>query len=178
MPIIIKVQRTPSAQEEVKKIILKARRTLDGKILIPDHPDLDIVVIPDKNKIVAFPKEEMDDEVYETQDRLFRHLVKQGVCTYDSVQGGGVFMSIEATIPDMSDGDNLQYLIYSISEFLDVDLPFYQDREEFEKNHEKSLLDPEPDEYTEHDPERFHHDVKGSLRPNMRPYGISTIYRI
>ena len=62
MPIIIKVQRTPSAQEEVKKIILKARRTLDGKILIPDHPDLDIVVIPDKNKIVAFPKEEMDDE--------------------------------------------------------------------------------------------------------------------
>ena len=40
-------------------------------------------------------KEEMDDEVYETQDRLFKHLVRHGVCDYDSVQGGGVFMSME-----------------------------------------------------------------------------------
>jgi hypothetical protein len=177
MPIIIKIQRTPADKREVKKVILKARRTLDGKILIPDHPDIDIAIIPDKNKIVAFPKEEMDDEVYETQDRLFKHLVKHGVCDFDSIQGGGVFMSMEAKIPDMKDGDNLQYLIYSLSQFLDDDLPFYKDREEFEKAHEKSLLDPEPDEYTE-DPQRFHHDVKGTLRPNMRPYGISTIYRI
>ena len=77
----------------------------------------------------------------------------------------------------MKDGDNLQYLIYSISQFLDSDLPFYKDREEFEKEHEKRLLEPEPDEYTEN-PQRFHNDVKGTLRPNMRPYGISTVYRI
>ncbi len=91
MPIIIKIQRTPADQKEVKKVILKARRTLDGKILIPDHPDIDIAIIPEKNKIVAFPKEEMDDEVYETQDRLFKHLVRNGVCDFDSVQGGGCF---------------------------------------------------------------------------------------
>ena len=177
MAIIIKIQATPAATEEIKKVILKARRTLDGKILIPDHPDIDIAIIPEKSKVIAFPKEEMDDEVYETQDRLFKHLVRQGVCDYDSVQGGGVFMSMEAKIPQMKDGDNLQYLIYSISQFLDSDLPFYKDREEFEKEHEKCLLEPEPDEYTEN-PQRFHNDVKGTLRPNMRPYGISTVYRI
>ena len=80
MAIIIKIQATPAATEEIKKVILKARRTLDGKILIPDHPDIDIAIIPEKSKVIAFPKEEMDDEVYETQDRLFKHLVRQGVC--------------------------------------------------------------------------------------------------
>tara|TARA_Y100000310_G_scaffold309267_1_gene353199 strand:- start:810 stop:1346 length:537 start_codon:yes stop_codon:yes gene_type:complete len=178
MPIIIKIKRTPAAKEEIKKVLLKARRTLDGKILIADHPDMDIIILPKTNKVVTFPKEEMDDEVYETQERFFKHLTRQGVVDFDSIQGGGTFMSMEATIPDMKDGDNLQYLIYSISMFLDEDLPFYKEREEFEKEHEKRLLDPEPDEYTEHDPQRFHHDVKGTLRPNMRPYGISTIYRI
>ena len=40
------------------------------------------------------------------------------------------------------------------------------------------FMEPEVDEYTELNPDRFHRQVKGTLRPNMRPYGISTIYRI
>lgn len=178
MAIIIKIKRTPTDREEVKKVLLKARRTVDGKILIGDHPDLDIIILPKTKKVVAFPKNELDDEVYQTQQRLFKHLTRQGVIDFDSVQGGGLFMSMEAKIPDMNDGDNLQYLIYSISQFMDNDLPFYKERDEYENEMERRLLDPEPDEYTEHDPERYHAQVKGSLRPNMRPYGISAVYRI
>tara|TARA_R110002074_G_scaffold114954_2_gene245673 strand:- start:8 stop:544 length:537 start_codon:yes stop_codon:yes gene_type:complete len=178
MAITIKIKRTPTSKEEVKKVLLKARRTVDGKILIGDHPDLDIIILPKTKKVVAFPKKEMDDETYETQSRLFKHLVTQGVVDYDSIQGGGVFMSMEAKIPDMEDGDNLQYLIYSISQFLDGDLPFYKEKDEYEKEMDRRLLDPEPDEYTEHDPEKYHAQVKGTLRPNMRPYGISAVYRI
>lgn len=178
MAIILKIKRTPAAKEEIKKVLLKARRTLDGKILVRDHPDIDIIILPKTKKVVAFPKDELDDEVYETQERLFKHLSVQGVVDFDSVQGGGTFMSMEAKIPNMDDGDNLQYLIYSISQFLDDDLPYYKEKDEFEREMERKLTDPEVDEYTEHNPERYHAQVKGSLRPNMRPYGISAVYRI
>ena len=178
MAIILKIKRTPAAKEEIKKVLLKARRTLDGKILVRDHPDIDIIILPKTKKVVAFQKEELDDEIYETQERLFKHLSIQGVIDFDSVQGGGTFMSMEAKIPNMDDGDNLQYLIYSISQFLDDDLPFYKEKDEYEREMERRLTEPEVDEYTEHDPERYHSQVKGSLRPNMRPYGISAVYRI
>tara|TARA_R100000008_G_C3580059_1_gene167865 strand:- start:612 stop:1148 length:537 start_codon:yes stop_codon:yes gene_type:complete len=178
MAIILKIQRTATEKQEVEKVILKARRTLDGKILIGDHPEVDITILPKINKIVAFPKAEMDDEIYETQKRLFDHLVKYGVVEYDSIQGGNLFMSMEAKISEMKEGDNIQYLLYAVSVFLEKDLPFYNEKESFEKEMEKRLLEPEIDEFTEHNPERFHRQVKGSLRPNMRPYGISTIYRI
>jgi len=178
MAIILKIKKTPAAKEEIEKIILQARRTLDGKILIQDHPEVDITILPKINKIVAFPKAEMDDEIYDTQKRLFDHLVAYGVVEYDSVQGGNLFMSMEAKISEMKEGDEIQYLLYAISVFLEKDLPYYKDKESYEKEMEKRLLEPEIDEYTEHNPERFHRQVKGSLRPNMRPYGISTIYRI
>jgi hypothetical protein len=178
MAIILKIQRTPNAKEEIQKIILKARRTLDGKILIRDHPEIDMIILPKISKIATFPKGEMDDEIYDTQKRLFDHLTKYGVIEYDSVQAGNLFMSMEAKISEMEESDNIQYLLYSISVFLEEDLPYYNDKESFEKQMEKNLLEPEEDEYTEFNPERFHRQVKGSLRPNMRPYGISTIYRI
>jgi hypothetical protein len=37
-------------------IELDARRALDGSIMIYEHEDLDIVIMPDKNKIMAFSK--------------------------------------------------------------------------------------------------------------------------
>tara|TARA_B100000424_G_scaffold92857_1_gene69924 strand:+ start:348 stop:884 length:537 start_codon:yes stop_codon:yes gene_type:complete len=178
MAIILKIKKTPAAKEEIEKIILQARRTLDGKILIRDHPEIDMTILPKINKIVAFPKAEMDDEIYDTQRRLFDHLVSYGVVDYDSVQGGNLFMSMEAKISQMKEGDEIQYLLYAISVFLERDLPYYKDKESYEQEMEKRLLEPEIDEYTEHNPDRFHRQVKGSLRPNMRPYGISTIYRI
>ena len=61
MAIILKIQRTPTAKEEIEKVILKARRTLDGKILIRDHPEVDVIILPKINKIVAFAKEALDD---------------------------------------------------------------------------------------------------------------------
>ena len=44
MAIILKIKKTPAAKEEIEKIILQARRTLDGKILIRDHPEIDITI--------------------------------------------------------------------------------------------------------------------------------------
>ena len=64
---------------KVEKILLNARKTIDGNIIISDHPDMNILIIPAKNKIVALPKGELDDELYDSQKRLFDYLFKKGV---------------------------------------------------------------------------------------------------
>ena len=66
MPITLKIK---IAGAPVEKILLKARKTIDGNIIIPDHPDMDIMIIPAKNKIVSLPKEDLDDELYDSQKR-------------------------------------------------------------------------------------------------------------
>ena len=163
---------------KVEKILLNARKTIDGNIIISDHPDMNILIIPTKNKIVALPKGELDDELYDSQKRLFDYLFKKGVINYDTIQAGNLFMTKEATIPDVvGEGDKIQYCLYAISNFVDEELPFYENMKEFEKEMENQLLEPEVDEYTEFDPRR-HSTVKGTLPPKMVKYGIHSIYRL
>ena len=162
----------------VEKIHLKANKSIDGNIIISDHPDMEIFIMPEKSKIVSIPKEELDDEVYDSQKRLFDFLIKKGVVDFNTVQGGNLFMTKEATIPEVTgDGDKIQYCLYAISKFIDEEMPFYKHQKEFEKEMEGKLLEPEPDEYTEFDPTR-HSDVKGTLPPKMVKYGIHSIYRL
>ena len=162
----------------IEKILLNARKTIDGNIIISDHPDMDILIMPSKSKIVSFPKEDLDDELYDSQKRLFDFLFKKGVIDRSTVQAGNLFMTKEATIPaSVGEGDNIQYCLYAISNFIEEELPFYENMKEFEKEMEDKLLEPEVDEYTEFDPRR-HSDSKGTLPPRMVRYGIHSIYRL
>ena len=163
---------------EVEKILLNAKKTIDGNIIISDHPDMNIMIVPSKNKIVAMPKEQIDDELYDTQKRLFNFLLEKGVVSYDTIQAGNLFMTKEALIPDAIDGgDSIQYVLYAISNFIEEEIPFYNNMKEYEKEVEKQLLEPEIDEYTEFNPD-LHSDTKGSLPPRMMKYGIHSIYRM
>ena len=72
-----------SEAEEPKKpqasMKMNARKTLNGDMAIYDHMDIDIVVMPGSNKVLALAKADMSDDVYETQSRLFDFLVKKGI---------------------------------------------------------------------------------------------------
>tara|TARA_R110000824_G_scaffold100399_2_gene238750 strand:- start:179 stop:709 length:531 start_codon:yes stop_codon:yes gene_type:complete len=176
MPINIKI--VSELGEEIEKVLMNARKTLDGNILIFDHPDMNIMVMPSKSKIVSLPKEEIDDELYDSQKRFFKFLVNKGVVDYESVQDGNLFMTKEAVIPEVQgEGDKIQYCLYAISKFVEQELPFYKNMEQFNKDMEDNLLDPEIDEYTEFDATR-HAGVKGTLPPRMVKYGIHSIYRL
>ena len=176
MAIKIKIKIRPG--KEIEKILLKAKKTIDGNIIISDHPELDIFVLPQKSKIIMMPKEEMDDEIYDTQRRLTKYLTRRGVIDMNTIQAGNLFMSMEATIPETTEeGDKIQYLLYVLADFIEEEMPFYKDQKEYEQQMEKSLLDPEPDEYTEFDPSK-HAEEKGTLRPAQRQYGIGAIYRL
>ena len=72
MAIDINIQLDP-------RIELKARRTIDGNIIILDHEDIDIVLMKEKKKCVTFPKDTMSDKVYYSQDRMFKFLSRKGL---------------------------------------------------------------------------------------------------
>ena len=69
MPITLKIKIN---DKPVEKILLKAKKTIDGNIIISDHPDMNILVMPAKSKVVSLPKDELDDELYDSQKRLYR----------------------------------------------------------------------------------------------------------
>ena len=162
----------------IEKVLLKAKKTIDGNIIISDHPDMSILILPSKSKIVSLPKEELDDELYDSQKRMFDFLTRSGVVDYNTVRDGNIFMSKEASIPEaVGEGDKIQYCLYAISNFIEEEMPYYKNMKEFEKEMESNLLEPEVDEYTEFDPS-LHSDVKGTLPPKMVKYGIHSIYRL
>ena len=56
------------------RVEIKARKTLDGNLLILDHDMIDIVLIPNENKVMSFPKTLAADDSYGSQSRLFEFL--------------------------------------------------------------------------------------------------------
>ena len=84
MSIKIKVKddrmEAPENKEPPKtKVKLDIRKTLDGNIIIQDHPYIDIIISPSKSKIIALSTIAMDDKVYYTQNKYFDFLYKRGV---------------------------------------------------------------------------------------------------
>ena len=153
---------------------MNARKTLDGNLAIYDHVDIDIVVIPGKNKILALAKNEMSDEVYETQSRLFDYLVKKGIVLPESIRGGNVYASMEGLYPASENGrDHSQVTIFTIGKFLEEEKPYYMWNQAHEDDMEDWLTEPTEEESTEYG-EVSQEREKGSLPKDSGRHG----YRI
>jgi len=185
MPII-KVDIQPEGEQEDQGVKvakpqasmeMKARKTLDGNMLIYDHVDIDIVIVPEASKIIAFAKESMGDHVYDAQNRLFKFLSKKGVVDPSTVQGGSVHSSLEGEIVKSVDEgvDPVQTAMFLIGKHLEQEKPFYTFVKDLENSEVEDLTDPTADESTELG-EVPHQDFKGSVVPGLRPYGM--LYRI
>jgi hypothetical protein len=161
------------------RIKLKAKRSLDGNIMIFDHEDIDIVVLPEQKKCVTFPKEAMSDKVYSAQDRMFRFLSKRGVVTHSSVRGGNVFGSMEAELLESSVKgiDSVQALLVSLYEYLNQERPYFKSSEEYDDERIDSLLRPDDSSSTELG-DVPHSDSKGSMTKQIGPYGFQYNYSL
>jgi hypothetical protein len=158
------------------KMELKARKTPDGNVMIFDHLDIDIVLMPAKKKVVAFPKQEYGENVYNAQSRMFDYLVRKGVITFDSVQGGNIFSSIEGKIVESKDYNTTQLTLFAIGKFIEEEKPAMEYERALEAEFERRLAQPLESESTEFDPRR-HAREKGSIRPGVKPYGLASAYR-
>tara|TARA_R110000824_G_scaffold117863_7_gene269926 strand:- start:854 stop:1411 length:558 start_codon:yes stop_codon:yes gene_type:complete len=129
--------------------VLNIRKALDGNLLILDHPDIDIVVSPNKSKVVAFAKDEFGDHTYAATSRLFDYLSKKGIVEIGTVRGGNVYGSLEGNIPTNEQLDPIQAAIYVVDRFLQEEAPFYDRSDIYEDDLEKSLFEPDDKNSTE-----------------------------
>ena len=168
-----------SSKEEEEKVTLElnARKTLDGDLVIRDHPDIDVVIMPKKMKVVAFPKESSTEETYHTQDKMFDFLAKRGVLIRDSIQGGNVFGSMEAKIVPTENNSSSKFVLLGVARWIETETPYFDYLEKFEQMQEDRFTNPSEEESTDFDPNR-HSEKKGVLRPMYirSPYGMNFTY--
>ena len=172
MPIKAKIKLDP-------RVELKARRTLDGNILIMDHEDIDVVFMPEKNKCVTFPKNTMSDKVYAAQDRMFKFFAGKGIIDRSSVRGGNVFGAMEAdilesTIPGV---DQSQVFLHTIHEYLTGEKPYFKSSDQFDDERLDALLRPSEEDSTELG-DVPQSDRKGSMHKQIGPYGFQYNYSL
>lgn len=169
MTIVIKV----NPQDNPKQSLI-VRKTLDGKIMILDHGDIDIVIDGAEKKIICFPKSSFSDDVYATQDRLFNFLGHKGVIKIDTVKNGNAYASLEAEFPDAVDGiDALQMVVFTIGKFISEEKPHEEEERQFEEDFEERLTNPDAEDSTELG-EVPHEEEKGSI-PKVKPYYRSSM---
>jgi hypothetical protein len=179
MAIVIKVGE--KANEKQVELELEIRRSLNGDLMIFDHGDIDIVLSPTKNKIVAFPKETMNDLVYGAQNRLFAFLRKRGVLLPESIQAGSFFGSLEATM-EKSVNENTstsKLALVNISNFITEERPYFENTEALVSMADDELLHPDKEDSTElgEVPQAVE---QGSMKPGFvrDPYAMNYLYTI
>ena len=144
---------------------LNLRRALNGDLMVFDHADIDIIILLEKKKVVAFAKDMMSDVVYGAENRLFSHLRSRGVVAYDSIRGGNVYGSMEGILLEKkgAEPEALDYVLYQISEWLKTEKPYTDAVEANEEMLDDALTNPD-DEYSTELGEVPHEEEKGSLR--------------
>ena len=165
------VEEKPPSSKPIAKIELQLRRSVNGDYYISDHADIDIIIIKEKKKVLTIAKDLMSELVYGAQDRLFKFLVQKGLVAPDSIQGGSVYGSMEATLLDSQDLNVINMAILNISKWIDEERPYFEFLEKYDEMETDYFTEPTEEESTELG-EVPHAETKGTLRPgyNYGPY--------
>lgn len=169
-----------NAKIELKpRVKLKAKRTLNGNILIMDHEDIDIFLDPEKKKCITFPKDAMSDKVYSAQDRMFSFLAKKGIIEHSSIKGGNVYGAMEAQVLEskIPGVDPVQAFLFSLNEYLAGEKPYFKTSSEFDDDRLDALLRPSEEDSTELG-DVPQSDKKGSMHKQIGPYGFQYNYSL
>ena len=143
---------------------LKIRKAVNGDIMIFDHNDIDIMILKEQKKVVAFAKEMLTDSVYGAETRLFDFLRKRGIIAYDSIQGGNIYGSMEAKLltPEKTIKKPFSLTIHMIHEWLEGEKPMQEYMEQHDELMDDALLNPDDEHATELG-EVPHEEEKGSI---------------
>jgi len=162
--VIIGKQEEELPSSIAAKLELVIRRTMDGDFMIMDHNDVDIIVMKDKKKVIAFPKETMSDEIYGTENRLFKFLAKKGLVDISSIQAGTIYGSLEARMLVSPDFDVIKMSLINIQKWMDEERPYMEFDDRYEEMTSDRFTDPS-DEHSTELGEIPHGDQKGALQP-------------
>ena len=179
MAVIIKVGKKANAKKV--RLELDLRQSLNGDLMIFDHGDIDIVLSPNKNKVVIFPKDTMSDLVYGAQNRLMAHLRKRGIVVAETIQAGAFYGSLEGTLEEskMEDASAAKLALINISNFIEEERPYFEQTEAIISMADDELLHPDKADSTElgEVPQEVE---QGSIRQGYvrDPYSIGYMYTV
>jgi len=167
-PLKVKIN---DPNKHIVEFQLMMRRALNGDLMIFDHSDIDIIIMPEKKKIVAFAKDLMTEAVYGAESRLLEHLRRKGIIAHDSIQGGNVYGSLEGKIHESNEIDPIKATLYEVSQWIDEERPYFKSAEAYDEMMDDYYTDPDEDESTELG-EVPHEEKKGSIlqRGLFAPY--------
>tara|TARA_Y100001970_G_C13789978_1_gene629748 strand:- start:95 stop:634 length:540 start_codon:yes stop_codon:yes gene_type:complete len=177
----IKVKIGKGANVEVVQLEMDIRKSLNGDLMIFDHGDIDIVLSTNSNKILAFPKETMNDLVYGAQNRLFAHLRKRGLVIPESIQAGSYYGSFEGTLqkPFNESLNSAKLALININSFIEEERPYFESTEAIISMADDELTHPDKTDSTElgEVPQRTE---QGSIRTGFvrDPYSLNYLYTI
>ena len=183
----VRITFTPSQKNVIIKIVdenqvlasfsMRAKKTLDGKIIIFDHDDIDIILKPEQSKIVTFKKDGVNGDIaYGAADRMFKYLASKGIINPEDVQGGGTLDSFEAVIPESNVEVPIKVMLLAISKWIEKERPYFEYGDDYEDMMRDRLTDPDDEEATELG-DVPHDKSKGSIVPGYyrSPYWMSYI---
>tara|TARA_Y100000593_G_scaffold77086_1_gene142615 strand:- start:101 stop:565 length:465 start_codon:yes stop_codon:yes gene_type:complete len=154
---------------------------MNGDLMIFDHGDIDIILSPAKNKVVAFPKETMSDLVYGAQNRLFHFLTKRGLILPESIQAGSFYGAIEGKMesPYSAQLSAPKMALINISKFIDEERPYFETTEAVISMSDDELIKPDKEDSTElgEVPQRTQ---QGSISKGLvrDPYSLNYLYTL
>jgi len=177
----IKVTIGKEGDQAVVRLEMNIRKAINGDLMIFDHGDIDIVLSPSNNTVVAFPKETMNDLVYGAQNRLFTHLHKRGIVIPESIQAASFSGAFEAKLqqPFKESVSSAKMALVNISQFIDEERPYFESTEAIISMSDDELVHPDNTDSTELGAVPQATD-KGSIRPGYvrDSYGINYMYTI
>jgi len=163
--------------EVVSSFTLKAKKSFDGNIIIYDHADVDIVLMPEQKKIVTFKKDNVNGDIaYGAATRLFSELSRLGIIDRNTIQGGSTLDSYESTILDNELKSPIKLVLLAISKWIESERPYFEYGQDYEDLVADRMTDPSDEESTELG-EVPQDKQKGSIVPGYyrSPYWMSYI---
>lgn len=138
--------------ESSTKIKMQIRKALDGSLIINDHEDIDIIIIPDKNKIIVFSTDQKNsDKNYDSFNRFFKYMTKKGVIDYPSVHAGNVYASMEGKILKSKNTDinAIDVALLVIGKFIEEERPNFLYVEKIKSDYVEDETNPDDYDSTE-----------------------------
>lgn len=132
-------------------VTLNMRRGIDGRLMVYEHEHIDIVYLPEKQKVITFAKRDYSDIIYETQDRLLCFLSKKGLCAPETIRSGNVYGSLEATllVPENQELPIESLLVMNIKKWIDSEKPSLEMNRKYKESFVDLLTDPDMEDSTE-----------------------------
>lgn len=150
--------------KKINKDSLNFSKAINGDIMIFGHKDIDIMILKEQKKIVAFAKDMLTDDVYGAETRLFDYLRKKGLVSYDSIQGGNIYGSMEAKMLEAEKKikQPLVLATHIVNEWIKSEKPMMDFMEAHDDLMDDAMLDPDDEHATELG-EVPHEEEKGSI---------------